>query len=182
MKPTRAPDAERNAGSVDRRKLIAGTMATGVAAMGQHVSALQSTPEASPVGGGILSPGNVMTLSANVCSGAILNPDHVGVLISHLEAEADIEPTLDELMAIPWFTSEELAAASPEAQRIAKNILQYWFLGRYDGELVENRTSLFFDMASWQSLPYMTQQSACKPEFYWAEEIDLEAELSGEQQ
>lgn len=90
-----------------------------------------------------------------------------------LRGESDVLSTLDELEAIDEFTDEAIAAASPEARELASNILQYWFLGRWSGEPVENRAEMYFDLASWQTLPYSTQQSTCKSFGYWAVDIEL---------
>jgi hypothetical protein len=74
------------------------------------------------------------------------------------------------------FTPEALGETLLEAQRIATNILQYWFLGQYNGVPTDNRAERFFGLASWQALPYFTQPTMCKSFGYWA--ADLESQLS----
>ncbi len=183
MKPTDTSPGARQDGTLNRRTVITGSVATGVAAFGQQVAAqsdpgtpnatTQASPVASPETTGI-DAGKLMMLSANLCGGAVLNADHVDGLIALLGSEDNIREPLDELFAVEWFTEESLAETSREAQKVAGNILQYWFVGWYNGEPVDNRTELYFDLAGWQALPYRTEQSACKDLFYWAEEIDLE--------
>jgi hypothetical protein len=184
MKPLDTSPVDRQDGTLNRRTMITGSVATGVAALGQQVAAQsdpgtpnatsQATPAASPASVDI-DAGKLMMLSANLCGGAILNADHVDGLVALLGSEENIKEPLDELFAVEWFTEESLAETSREAQQVAGNILQYWFVGWYNGEPVKNRTGLYFDLAGWQALPYRTEQSACKELFYWAEEIDLES-------
>lgn len=183
MKSTGTSPAERPDGTLTRRTLITGSVATGAAVLGQQVVAQSDpgTPNATSQASPIASPestdidaGKLMQLSANLCGGAVLNPDHVDGLIQLLGSEDNIKEPLDELFAVEWFTEESLAETSPQAQKVAGNILQYWFVGWYNGKPVENRADLYFDLAGWQALPYQTTQSACKGLFYWAEEIDLE--------
>lgn len=183
MKSIDTSPVNRHAGMLNRRTMITGSVATGVAVLSQQVAAQsdpgtpnatsQATPAASPESTGI-DAGKLMMLSANLCGGAVLNPDHVDGLVALLASEDNINQPLDELFAVEWFTEESLAETSREAQRVAGNILQYWFVGWYNGKPVDNRADLYFDMAGWQALPYRTEQSACKDLFYWAEEIDLE--------
>ena len=183
MKPVDTSPGDLHEGTLNRRTVITGSVATGVAALGQHVAAQsdtgtpnatsQATPAASPASVDI-DAGKLMQLSANLCGGAILNADHVDGLIALLSGEENIKEPLDELFAVEWFTEESLAETSPEAQQVASTILYYWFVGWYNGEPVENRAEMYFDLAGWQALPYRTEQSACKDLFYWAEEIDLE--------
>lgn len=169
---------------LNRRSMIATSVATGVAALGSQAAVAQSTPS-TPGATGVATPAasavatsqidtaKLMMLSANLCGGASLKPALAEGLASLLAGEENVNASLEELLAVDWFTPETLAETSPEAQRVAKNILQYWFLGRYDGELVENRSKLYIELASWQSLPYQTQQGACKGVNYWAEEVKL---------
>lgn len=175
MAPTPSDEFETRQATLNRRAMITASMATGVATLGHQSAVAQSTPSAaSPVAGADIDTDKLMMLSANLCGGAILNPDLVVGLAALLANEENATSTLEELQAVEWFTPESLAETSPEAQAVAKNILQYWFLGQYNGELVENRTELYIELATWQSLPYMTQQGACKGENYWAEEVTLE--------
>ncbi|MGB3327318.1 MAG: hypothetical protein WBA46_00105, partial [Thermomicrobiales bacterium] len=78
---------------------------------------------------------------------------------------------LTELAAIADMTPEALAAASDGAQAVAANILSYWFQGQYDGKPAPNRADIFFSLAAWQALPYMTQPTLCKAFGYWAADV-----------
>jgi hypothetical protein len=158
--------------SLTRRRLVATTALTGAAALMAPSVTAASTPVASPVTATI-DPDRLMALSGRLTGGATLNTAAAGDLASLLAVEPGIAEHLAELEAVTDFTPESLAATSPGAQTVAANILQFWFLGRYADQPVANRADFFFSLASWQTLPYATQQSLCKSFGYWAVEIDL---------
>jgi hypothetical protein len=158
--------------SLTRRQLVAATALTGASALAFPSLTAASTPVASPVAVTI-DQDRLMALSDRLSGGARLNAAAAGDLAELLAAEPDIEASLAELEAVADFTPETLAATSPGAQSVAANILQFWFLGRYADQPVTNRADYFFSLASWQTLPYATQQSLCKSFGYWAVEIDL---------
>ncbi len=160
------------ASTLNRRAMLAGTAATAVA-VATHSVAAQGTPEATPQVDGELDFDRVMLVSANLCGGARLNGDIAGPLIEKLNSDPALVAPFEELESVDEFTEEAMENVSEEANRLATNILQYWFLGRYDGELVENRAEIFFDLACWQTLPYSTAPSTCKSFGYWAEDIEL---------
>lgn len=157
-----------------RRQMVASgaLVAGGATARTFPALAGASTPTASPVPIAI-DPTFLLDLSGRLAGGAKLASNAVEPLATLLATEPQIEATLEELHAIADFTPEVLAAASGNAQRVAANILQYWFLGRYDNLPVDNRADMFFSLAAWQTLPYATQQSLCKSFGYWAQEIEL---------
>ncbi len=159
-------------GSLTRRRLVATSIVGGATALSFPALASASTPTASPVAA-VIDPTFLLELSGRLAGGANLAATAVEPLAALLGNVPDIEPILVELGSIEEFTPLTLAAASAPAQQVATNILQYWFLGRYDNLPVENRADIFFNLASWQTLPYATQQSLCKSFGYWAQEIDL---------
>lgn len=158
--------------SLTRRHLVTSSIVGGATALTFPAFASASTPTASPVAATI-DLVSLQDLSNRLAGGATLAQNAIEPLAALLANEPDIEATLAELDAIAEFTPEVLAATSDEAQRVAANILQYWFLGRYDNLPVDNRADMFFSLASWQTLPYATQQSLCKSFGYWAQEIEL---------
>lgn len=164
---------------ISRRALISASVATAAAAPVAGRAAAQgsmhqeATPDASPVTSSIDS-GKLLDLSARLVGGGNLAQDAVGGLAALLASEPAIETTFAELAALGEITPEALAAISPEARRVSANILQYWYLGRYDGEPVPRRADIYFSLVSWQALPYATQPTLCKSFGYWASEIQLE--------
>ena len=172
MHTTERQRAEGQTPSLTRRHLVATSIVGGATAMAFPALAGASTPTASPVAAGI-DLDSLQDLSNRLAGGAALAQNAIEPLAALLATEPGIQTTLAELDAFEEFTPEVLAATSDEAQRVAANILQYWFLGRYDNLPVDNRADMFFSLAAWQTLPYATQQSLCKSFGYWAEEIEL---------
>lgn len=154
--------------AVSRRRLVAGTAVAGLGAALPVAAGAQATPDASPAA---LDAALVLAVSQALVGGGTLADAAVPALVDLLAAEPGIEATLKELSAIPDMTPEALAAASPEARAVATNILTYWFQGRYDDAPVANRADIFFQFASWQALPYMTQPTLCKAFGYWAADV-----------
>lgn len=76
-----------------------------------------------------------------------------------------------ELAAVPEMTADALNRLSPDAQTLATNILQFWYVGNWDGKPVANRADLYFSLTAWSALPYSTQPTLCKSFGYWAENV-----------
>lgn len=168
------PNQQRDSTSrLNRRALVAGAMVGGVTVASHTVGVAQGTPQATPEIDGGIEIGRLMMVSANLCGGARLKQDNADTLLALLNSDERNLPAFEELEAVVEFTDDAVAATSPEAQQVAVNILQYWFLGRYNDLPIENRADLFFDLACWQTLPYSTQPSTCKSFGYWAAEIEL---------
>ncbi len=172
MHSTDRQHAEGHTPSLTRRRLVTTSVVGGATALTFPAFVGAAAQTASPEAAGI-DLDSLQDLSNRLAGGAALAQNAIEPLAALLAMEPDIETTLAELNAIDEFTPEVLAATSEEAQRVAANILQYWFLGRYDNLPVENRADMFFSLAAWQTLPYATQQSLCKSFGYWAEEIEL---------
>lgn len=171
MEPIRPTNCGCHTDTLNRRTLIAGAVATGAVVAGQKSTLAQGSPVASPATG--IDADRLMALSIDLCGGAELDENGAEGLLLLLDSEPDIVPAFEELEAVSEITPESIGATSAEAQRLSTNILQYWFIGQYDGEPVENRADLFFSLACWQPLPYATQASSCKSFGYWAVEIEL---------
>lgn len=173
MEPERNFVDEREQTTLSRRTMISGAAAAGIAVAAHTGYAAQGTPQATPAVEGELDAGRVMMVSANLCGGAILKQDNAGPLLEILNGEPGLVAPFEELEAVVEFTEEAMQDVSPDAQALAANILQYWFLGRWEGEPIETRAEMFFDFACWQALPYSTEPSTCKSFGYWAVEIEL---------
>lgn len=172
MKPDRNTSTLRAAHTLNRRAAVAGAAASAIATAA-HVATAQGTPDATVVAAGDLDSARVMMVSTNLCDGATLKQENVGVLLDILNGSPEFVVPFEELEAVTEFTEDAMADVTPEAQSLAANILQYWFLGRFDGEPIEGRADQFFDFACWQALPYSTAPSTCKSFGYWAVEIEL---------
>lgn len=172
MKPERNTSKLWATSTLNRRAAVAGTAASAIATA-THVATAQGTPEATALVSGDLDSGRVMMVSTNLCGGANLKQENAGVLLEILNGNPEFAAPFEELEAVAEFTEDAMADVTPEAQTLAANILQYWFLGRFDGEPIEGRADLYFDLACWQALPYSTAPSTCKSFGYWAVEIEL---------
>lgn len=171
------PKSKDNVGgatnTVNRRTLVTGAVASGVAALTYAGVAGQSAPHGTPAASRDIDEERVMAVSENLCGGANLKAENVGTLLTILNSDDENVSAFEELEAVGEFSDEVMGGVSPEAQALAANILQYWYLGRYNGVPVEDRADMFFDLACWQPLPYATQPSTCKSFGYWAVEIEL---------
>ncbi len=157
--------------SVTRRALIAASVA-GATAVSLPFAGQALGQEATPASASI-DRETLLALSKRLVGGGELATDAVDGLSALLAAEPGIESTLTELAALPEMTPDALVSASTEAQRTAANILQFWYLGRYDDKPVAHRADMFFGLVSWQALPYSTQPTLCKGFGYWAKDIKL---------
>lgn len=173
MEPDRGLTNEQHLSTLNRRLAISGAVAVGITAATHAVGSAQGTPQAAPETDGAIDNSRLMALSENLCGGATLKAENADTLLTLLGNDGSNVTAFEELEAVAEFTDEAMEAVSPEAQQLAANILQYWFLGRYNGEPVEDRAEMFFDLACWQTLPYSTQPSTCKSFGYWAVEIEL---------
>lgn len=173
MKQARDIDSEGARSTLNRRNVLSGAVASGIVAVTHTVNAADGTPQATPETGGAIDESRVMKVSIDLSGGANLKAGHVDGLLSRLNSDEANLAAFEELEAVDEFTDDAMAAVSPDAQQLAANILQYWFLGRYDNVPVEDRADMFFDLACWQTLPYATQPSTCKSFGYWAVEIEL---------
>lgn len=162
-------------GTIKRRSVISGALATGAAIAGMPGVMAQSSPVASPAASpaAAIELDRVMAVSTELCGGAKLADAAGEGLVSILSSEPGAIAAFEELEGLPEFTSESVAGTSAEAQALSANILQYWFLGRWNGEPVQERSDIFFSLACWQALPYATQISSCKSYGYWQAEIEL---------
>lgn len=173
MEPNKKVEVRGSGESLNRRALMTGAVATGVAAMSYAGVAGQSPPHGTPEAASELDEERVMAVSTNLCGGATLKAENVGALLTILNSDDENVSAFEELEAIADFTDEAMSEVSPEGQALAANILQYWYLGRFNDAPVEERSEMFFDLACWQTLPYATQPSTCKSFGYWAVEIEL---------
>lgn len=158
----------RHINSLTRRDLVkASTAATATLAglAGSSISA--QTPGATPA----IDLQTLQDLSTSLVGGGNINTDALPILSSLIEADPALIAALPNLAALTDFTTEAVTALDDDTRRLASNILQFWYLGRWDGNPVEQRADLFFSLVSWQTLPYVTQPTLCKGFGYWAADV-----------
>lgn len=155
-------------GTVSRRAMVAGAAGSVGLVAARSGAVAQGTPTSDA-----LDRQRVMMVSANICGGARLTTTHLDELMALMSGDSHAFASLEELANVSEFTEAALKELSKDAQELAGNMLQFWFLGRWNGEPIPNRSGVFFDLACWQALPYSTQPSTCKSFGYWAVEIEL---------
>lgn len=157
---------------VTRRDVLCGAaVITAGATAFELASAPALAQGATPATGGV-TVGQLMALSAKLVGGGNLNADFGQPLLDLISKDPNRLSGLKELIAAGP-TSATPAPASAAAKQVAADILSYWYLGEFEGKPAPDRQGLYFGLASWQTLPYITIQSVCKGFGYWAQEPKL---------
>jgi hypothetical protein len=168
---------------LSRRHLIAGSgaavaaTALGGAALGQEeaspVPPDVATAEASPVGSPVAEVDP--TVFRVICQAATgvtdLDDDAVTQLLGLIEADGPSAAGLGAMLAAGG--GLDLGAPPEGAEAALANIVEFFYLGQFNGAPVENRADLFPGLVSFQTLPYVTVPAICKAYGYWATEVDL---------
>jgi hypothetical protein len=153
----------------DRRTLakgIAATIAASAVTAGATAAQAQFDEQA------------VLELSQRLVALNDLEPSYVPDLITHIR-EADPDGTaFGELQQMPDFSLATLETTPESTRTLARNILQYWYLGRWDGVAVANAADRFFDFSVWHILSYSTVPTLCKGFGYWTQPLETEPEQS----
>lgn len=154
--------------SITRRHLLTGSAAMVTApALARSVGAHEASPPDDEVGledfralcrslvGVDDLPDESLEELLGLMNGDPWSAEGMRELIDHAAGESDTAPI------------------SLESSAAAANILQYWYVGEFNGEPIENRAERFSGLIAHQVLPYVTIQAVCKEYGYWAEELDL---------
>lgn len=166
-----------------RRRMVGMTSAALAAPMTQDVAAqdrgestpVPGTPIASPVAAAPVDVDALMTVSTALVGVDSLNDEFAGPLAQLIGASPSGTAGFDELMQVDDLAAGgSLSGLSDDAASVARNILQYWYMGYFDGQPVENREEIFFGLPVWQTVPYATQPTLCKSFGYWATDPGVE--------
>ena len=142
-----------------------------VAAAATAGLALQHVGAQTPVDSSGVDQQVLQDVSTALVGGGSINVDALPILSALVAADADLVAALPELSALSEFTTQSVGELGDDARRLATNILQFWYLGRWDNVAVEERADLFFSLVSWQTLSYSTQPTVCKAFGYWATDV-----------
>lgn len=157
-------------GRLTRRRVLQGAaLTTGALALGLEAApalAQSATPNASGV-----TVDQLMALSAQLVGGGQLNADFGPQLLALIAKDPAQLSALKELIAGGSAATPE--PASPAAKKVVANILTYWYVGEFDGNPVPDRQGLYFGLAAYQTVPYVTIQSVCKGFGYWAQPVSV---------
>jgi len=186
--PSPEPAADRRSPRLSRRHLVAGSGASLAAAalappaLGQEASPVspsvatgEATPEASPVASPVADVNvDVFRVICFTAAGVAELPDEpLRQLLGLIQADGPSAAGLQEMLAAGG--SLDFANLSGDATTTVTNIVEFWYLGNFNGAPVENRADLFPGLVSFQTLPYVTIPAICKAYGYWAMELDLPA-------
>jgi len=150
--------------------VLAGTVA------GQNLDATPAlgSPSSNPDIVAVIDAGALLALSEALVGGGQLNQDAVNPLALLIGSDPARVSGFEELTRLEDpATREALENISGDAARVVNDILQYWYLGYFEDQPVENRAELFFGLPVWGTVPYFTQPTLCKGFGYWATEVDI---------
>ena len=167
QRPPRAFDLPR----LTRRTLLAASGATiATTTLAGSALAHQATPTA-------VDPEVFRALCVAVTGIDDLDDPGLEQLLGLFAADPEMSAALDEVLATVDLTAELDVYALPfSALVIVTNILQFWYLGNFRNEPLENRAERFPQLTAWQALPYSTNQTVCKEFGYWATDPGLDQE------
>lgn len=155
--------------ALDRRALMLGSAvavagASLAAGMAFPVAGQSATPMASPA----RADGDLLwRVSVRLAGTDALDDDALPVLVDL----AGDDPALGEIAGIDIFTPEAMEELSDPARALASNILQFWYLGNWNGQPVPNRADTYLGLVVWSALPYATQPTVCKRYGYWSDDV-----------
>lgn len=171
--------AGRVAPQVTRRTFV-GAAAGAVAAIPLQAAAHQSTPQtgqpvATPAGEVTIDLDRLGEISLALVGGGTLADNALETLGALISADPASIAALEELSSVEDPSSgDAIGAMSGDARALAESIVQFWYLGTFDGVPVENRADLYFGLPVWETLPYFSQPTLCKAFGYWAMDISLD--------
>lgn len=152
---------------LSRRHLLAGTAASvGTANVGMPAFAQQ------PNAGTAANTDAFRRLCITLVGVESLPDDPLQQLLGLLTDDESSAAGLQELLNTNGGKAD-LNSLSPDANTTVSNILQFWYLGNFNGAPLENRAERFGGLISHHILPYITIQAVCKNFGYWAEDLEL---------
>lgn len=161
---------------LSRREVLQGaaTLTAGATAFG--LAGLPALAQGATPNAGGVTVNQLMALSTTLVGGAQLNADFGPQLLDLIARDPAQLGALKELIAGGGAGTPE--PASPAAKKVVANILTYWYVGEFDGNPAPNREGLFFGLAAYQTVPYITIQSVCKGFGYWAKPVPVSVKPS----
>jgi hypothetical protein len=171
--------AGRDAAHVTRRAFV-GVAAGAIAAVPLQAGAHQSTPQteqpvATPAGKVAIDLDRLKEVSSALVGGGTLADNALETLGGLISADPAAIAAFDGLAAVDDPASADaMDAMSGDERALVENILEFWYLGNFDGKPVENRADLYFGLPVWATLPYVSQPTLCKAFGYWATDIQID--------
>lgn len=155
--------------------IAAPVVASAAAAQSELATPERGTPAASPVVAVAIDVGGLYALSQQLVGGGKLDETAVEPLAGLLSGDPARIAGFEELAKLDNAASASaLTDISDNARQVVTDILQYWYLGQFDGQPVANRAAMFFGLPVWATLPYVTQPTLCKGFGYWATDVPVD--------
>jgi hypothetical protein len=149
-----------------RRGLLAGS---GAAMAGTVLSPSGFAREATPAA---VDSTAFRALCMAVTGSEELDDDGLAQLRGLFLADEELAARLAEVLAMGSGPLDMRELPFP-ALVIVTNILQFWYLGHFKNEPLENRAERLAGLVSYESLPYVTIPAVCKEFGYWAVDPDI---------
>jgi hypothetical protein len=124
----------------------------------------QFAQEGTPV---TVDPAAFRALCVPVTGSEELDDDGLAQLRDLFLADEEMAARLTEVLAMGSGPLDMRDLPFP-ALVIVTNILQFWYLGHFRNEPLENRAERLAGLVSYNSLPYVTVPAVCKEFGYWA--------------
>ena len=152
---------QRVAGRLTRRGLLTGS---GAAVAGTVLASPGFAQEASPAA---VDPAAFRVLCVAVTGLEVLDDDGLAQLRDLFLADEEMATSLLEVLAMGGGPLDMRELPFP-ALVIVTNILQFWYLGHFKNDPIENRAERLGNLVSYKILPYVTIPAVCKGYGYWA--------------
>lgn len=153
---------------LSRRHLLAGTGGVAASALAGGVHAQDASPVAAAI-----DPADFRALCQAITGFDTLDDAGLEQLLGLFLADEEMTTGLQELLKLeigPDFNPLQLDFPLVV---VVNNILQFWFVGSFRNESLENRDQRSPRLLSYQSLPYITAPALCKAFGYWATDPNL---------
>jgi len=152
---------QRVAGRLTRRGLLTGS---GAAVAGTVLASPGFAQEASPAA---VDPAAFRVLCVAVTGLEVLDDDGLAQLRDLFLADEEMATSLLEVLAMGGGPLDMRELPFP-ALVIVTNILQFWYLGHFKNDPIENRAERLGNLVSYKIPPYVTIPAVCKGYGYWA--------------
>ena len=144
-----------------RRGLLAGS---GAAVAGSVLAPPGLVQEGTPAA---VDPAAFRVLCVAVTGSEELDDDGLAQLRGLFQADEEMAARLREVLAMGSGPLDMRELPFP-ALVIVTNILQFWYLGQFKNEPLENRAERLGNLVAYKTLPYVTIPAVCKGFSYWA--------------
>ncbi len=105
-------------------------------------------------------------LSRTLCGGGNFNANRATTLAQLIAADTRLSAGLTELLATPPVEGQPFG--SPQAERTAQAILLFWYTDIFDGAVLPDRSSAYYQLTAWQAM-YTPTWAICKAFGAWGD-------------